>query len=447
MNAALGSNLLRLVGVVVLVLVNAFFVAAEYALVSVRPTRVQELLDLGRPGAGAVKKALQQLDRFIAATQLGVTVASLTLGWLGEPALSGLLEPLLSLLPAAWVGFAGRTISAIIAFTVITYLEVVVGELMPKAIALQRTDAIALWVARPTLIISYLFKPFIWIVNGTGNTALRLLGLRPAGGPEASHSEEELRLLVEASGEIGALEEEQHDMLAAVFDFGDLTAREAMVPRTEMIAIAADASLDDFIQHAVKHPFSKFPIYEGDLDHIVGIANVKDLVRVQYDKRRTATVRGLLREALFVPDTIRLDALLQQFRARRQHIAIVLDEYSGTAGLVTLDDLVGRIVGDVADPFDKSGPDIQRLPTGAYLVDGLTNIEDVNDRLGLNLPDDFYDTIAGFVLGRLGRMARVGDTVEANGARLKVEALDGLRISRLSVYPVAAEGANGKQNG
>jgi len=447
MNAALGSNLLRLVGVVVLVLVNAFFVAAEYALVSVRPTRVQELLDLGRPGAGAVKKALQQLDRFIAATQLGVTVASLTLGWLGEPALSGLLEPLLSLLPAAWVGFAGRTISAIIAFTVITFLEVVVGELMPKAIALQRTDAIALWVARPTLIISYFFKPFIWIVNGTGNAALRLLGLRPAGGPEASHSEEELRLLVEASGESGALEEEQHDMLAAVFDFGDLTAREAMVPRTEMIAIAADASLDDFIQHAAKHPFSKFPIYEGDLDHIVGIANVKDLVRVQYDKRRTATVRGLLREALFVPDTIRLDALLQQFRARRQHIAIVLDEYSGTAGLVTLDDLVGRIVGDVADPFDKSGPDIQRLPTGAYLVDGLTNIEDVNDRLGLNLHDDFYDTIAGFVLGRLGRMARVGDTVEANGARLKVEALDGLRISRLSVYPVAAEGANGKQNG
>jgi|SRR5579859_488723 len=447
MDAALGPNLLRLLGVVVLVLVNAFFVAAEYALVSVRPTRVEELLQLGRPGAGSVKKALQRLDRFIAATQLGVTVASLTLGWLGEPALSGLLEPLLSGLPAAWVGVAGRTLSAVIAFTVITFLEVVVGELMPKAIALQRAERIALWVARPTLIISYIFNPFILVVNGAGNAALRLMGLAPAGGPEASHSEQELRLLVHASGESGALQEEQHDMLAAVFDFGELTAREAMVPRTEMIAIAADASLDDFILHAVKHPFSKFPIYEGDLDHIVGIANVKDLVRVQYDKRRTTTVRGLLREALFVPDTIRLDALLQQFRARRQHIAIVLDEYSGTAGLVTLDDLVGRIVGDVADPFDKSGPDIQRLPTGAYLVDGLTNIEDVNDRLGLGLHDDFYDTIAGFVLGRLGRMARVGDTVEANGVRLKVEALDGLRISRLSVYPLAAEGADGKQNG
>ena len=445
MDAALGSDLLRLAGVVVLVLVNAFFVAAEYALVSVRPTRVEELLQLGRPGARAVKKALEHLDRFIAATQLGVTVASLTLGWLGEPALSGLLEPLLALLPAAWVGVAGRTISAIIAFTVITFLEVVVGELMPKAIALQRAESIALVVAQPTRLIGRIFSPFIWVVNGTGNFLLRLMGLEPAGGPEASHSEEELRLLVRASGESGELAMSQREMLTAVFDFGDLTAHEAMVPRTEMIAIPADANLDEFIQEAVKHPFSKFPVYEGDLDHIVGIANVKDLVRVQHDARQTATVRGLLREALFVPDTIRLDALLQQFRARRQHIAIVLDEYSGTAGLVTLDDLVGRILGDVADPFDKSSPDIQRLPTGAYLVDGLTNIEDVNDRLGLKLHDDFYDTIAGFVLGRLGRMARVGDTVEADGVRLKVEALDGLRISRLSMYVLQGEGAEAKK--
>jgi putative hemolysin len=447
MSAALGSDLLRLLGVVVLVLVNAFFVAAEYALVSVRPTRVEELVQMGRPGARAVKQAQQHLDRFIAVTQLGVTVASLTLGWLGEPALSGLLDPLLTLLPPAWAGVASHSISAVIAFLVITFLEVVIGELMPKAIALQRADSIALWVARPTLIISLILRPFIFIVNGTGNLALRLLGLRPAGGPEKSHSEQELRLLVDASGESGALEEEQHDMLSAVFDFGDLTAHEAMVPRTEMVAIPAEAGLDEFIQNAVAHPFSKFPVYEGDLDHIVGIAHVKDLVRVQHDQRRTTTVRGLLREALFVPDTLRLDALLQQFRARRQHIAIVLDEYSGTAGLVTLDDLVARIVGDVADPFDKSGPEIQRLPNGAFLVDGLTNIEDVNDRLGLSLHDDFYDTIAGFVLGRLGRMARVGDTVEAHGVRLKVEALDGLRIARLSVYPLAAQGADGTPPG
>ncbi len=444
MEPGVGSDLLRLLGVLVLVLANGFFVAAEYALVSVRPTRVEELLQQGRPGARSVKQALDRLDRFIAGTQLGVTVASLSLGWLGEPALSALLAPLLALLPAAWGGLASHTLSAILAFLVITFLEVVVGELMPKAVALQRAEAIALVVARPMRLIGLVFNPFIWIVNGAGTVCLRLLGLEPASGQDSVHSEHELRLLVRASGEGGALEVEQSDMLDAVFNFGDQTASQAMVPRTEMIAVAADAGLDVLIQTAIKHPFSKFPVYEGDLDHIVGIAHVKDLVRVQHDARRTATVRGLIREALFVPDTIRLDALLQQFRARRQHVAIVLDEYSGTAGLVTLDDLMERIVGEVADPFDKSGPDIQRLPTGAYLVDGLTNIADVNDRLGLKLHDDFYDTIAGLVLGRLGRMAHVGDTVEAGGVKLKVEALDGLRIARLSMYLAQPDKAGGK---
>ena len=437
----MGSDLLRLLGVVVLVLANGFFVAAEYALVSVRPTRVEELLQQGRPGAGSVKRALDRLDRFIAATQLGVTVASLCLGWLGEPALAGLLQPALGLLPAAWASLASHTLSAAIAFIVITFLEVVVGELMPKAIALQRTERIALFVARPVLLVGTLLRPVIWLLNGAGNFVLGLMGLGPASGHETAHSEEELRLLVRASGESGELPVAQTDMLDAVFNFGDLTAREAMVPRTEMIAIAADASLDDFIQSAIKHSFSKFPVFEGDLDHILGIAHVKDLVRVQHDERRAATVRGLIREALFVPDTIRLDVLLQQFRVRRTHLAIVLDEYGGTAGLVTLDDLMERIVGEVADPFDKSAPDIQRLPTGAYLVNGLTSIDDVNDRLGLELHDDFYDTIAGLVLGRLGRMARVGDTVEAGGVHLTVEALDGLRIARLSVYPLQAEDA------
>ena len=445
MPLGVGSDLLRLLGVLVLVLVNGFFVAAEYALISVRPTRVEELLQQGRSGARSVKKALDSLDRYIAATQLGVTVASLSLGWLGEPALSGLLEPLLGLLPAAWVSAASHTISALLAFVVITFLEVVAGELIPKAIALQRAESIALVVAQPTLLIGLIFAPFISIVNGTGNLVLRLIVVRPASGQDTIHSEEELRLLVHASGESGALGAGQRDMLDAVFDFGDLTAREVMVPRTEMIAIAADASLDEFIQRAVKHPFSKFPVYEGDFDHILGIAHVKDLVRVQHDERRTTTVRGLIREVLFVPDTIRLDALLQQFRARRQHVAIVLDEYSGTAGLVTLDDLMEEIVGNVADAFDKSGPDIQRLPTGAFLVDGLTQIEDVNDRLGLHLHEDYYDTIAGFVLGRLGRMPHVGDTVEADGVRLTVEALDGLRIARLSVYPPQAQAADGKK--
>jgi CBS domain containing-hemolysin-like protein len=248
------------------------------------------------------------------------------------------------------------------------------------------------------------------------------------------HSVEELKMLVVASEESGVLADTERDMLHAVFDFGELTAREVMVPRTEMIAIAADAPLHELIHLAITHPRTKFPVYEGDLDHIIGVAHVKDLVRVQHDERHAATVRGLIREVLFVPYTTRLDALLQQFRAKRQHMAIVLDEYGGTAGIVTLDDLMEKIVGEVYDPFDKSAPEIQRLPDGSALVDGLAPIVDVNQAFDLTLQDDNYDTIAGFVLGRLGRMAKVGDVVETDGAKFKVEALDGLRIARLSLF-------------
>jgi CBS domain containing-hemolysin-like protein len=429
-------DLLRLAGVVVLVLANGFFVAAEFALVSIRHTRIEELAKQGRPGAAAVKRALGHTDDFIAATQLGITIASLALGWLGEPALGRFIEPLVSLLPAAWVGLASHTIAAVLAFILITFMHVVVGEFMPKSIALQRTESTALIVVPATLIVEKLFMPFIWVLSGTGNFLLSLIGMRAASGHELVHSVEELKMLVQASGEKGVLEVDERNMLDAVFDFAGLTAREVMVPRTEMVALSVEATVDELIQLAIKYPYTKYPVYDGDLDHILGIAYVKDLVRVQHSERRTASVRGLIREALFVPDTIRLDDLLQHFRARRQHMAIVLDEYSGTAGLVTLADLMGKIVGEVADTFDKSTPEIQRLPNGAALIDGLTQIEDVNNRLGLDLHEEYYDTIAGFVLGRLGRMARVGDTVEAGGVRLKVEALDGLRIARVSLYPL-----------
>jgi CBS domain containing-hemolysin-like protein len=429
-------DLLRLVGVVVLVLANAFFVAAEFALVSIRRTRIEELAKQGRPGAAAVKTALGHTDDFIAATQLGITIASLALGWLGEPALGRFIEPVVALLPAAWVGVASPTIAAVLAFIIITFMHVVVGEFMPKSIALQRTESTALIVVPVTLVVERIFAPFIWVLSGTGNFLLSLIGMRAASGHELVHSVEELKMLVQASGERGVLEVDERNMLDAVFDFAALTAREVMVPRTEMVGISVEATIEELIQLAIKYPFTKYPVYDGDLDHILGIAYVKDLVRVQHSERRTASVRGLIREALFVPDTIRLDDLLQHFRARRQHMAIVLDEYSGTAGLVTLADLMGKIVGEVADTFDKSTPEIQRLPNGAALIDGLTQIEDVNNRLGLDLHDEYYDTIAGYMLGRLGRMARVGDTVEAGRVRLKVEALDGLRIARVSLYPL-----------
>ena len=441
MGVHLFSNLLLLFGVVLLVLANGFFVAAEFALISIRRTRVEELIQQGQTSAKAVKKALEDPDRFIAATQLGVTMASLGLGWLGEPALAPFILPVVNLLPPAWVGLASRSISAVISFVIITCLLVVVGELTPKSIALQKTEQTALFVARPTLAAEVLFKPAIWVLTGAGNRLLRILGLSASGQHQQVHSVEELKMLVEASEAGGVLEDVERDMLHAVFDFGDLTAHEVMVPRTEIIAIDAEAPVEELIELIAEHPLSKFPVYEGDLDHVLGIAHVKDLLRVPLEARRTSAVRSLVRDAMFVPATLKLDALLQQFRARHHHLAIVLDEYGGTAGLVTLDDLMEEIVGEVSDTFDQAAPAIQQLPDGSALVDGLTQIDEVNEHFGLELHDDYYDTIAGFVLGRLGRPAKVGDCVSAEGVDLKVEALDGRRIAQLSVFPKPLAGS------
>lgn len=428
-------NTWNLLALIALLGLNAFFVAAEYAIVRVRKTRLDELAKQGVGGARAAQQIVGDMDRYIAATQLGITMAGIGLGWVGEPVLTAIFTRLLDLPLQGVAETVRRTLSAILSFLLVTFVSVVVSELVPKTITIKYPERIALAVSRIVLIVGALARPFIWALNGAAALVLRLLGIRDVKGSEAGYSVQELKLLVEASEESGVLADTERDMLHAVFDFGDLTARELMVPRTEMLAIDADAPLHDLIHLAIHHPRSKFPVYEGDLDHIIGVAHVKDLVRIQHDERRTATIRGLMREALFVPDTIRVDNLLKQFRAKKQHLAIVLDEYGGTAGLVTLDDLIEQLIGEVQDPFDKSAPEIQRLPDGSALLDGLTLIETVNEAFGLNLKDEYYDTIAGFVLGRLGRMPKVGDVVETDGLRLRVEALDGLRIARLSLSP------------
>jgi len=427
------DNLWSLLALIALLAVNAFFVAAEYAIVRVRKTRLEELVKQGVGGARAAQHIVSDMDRYIATTQLGITMASIGLGWVGEPALTAFFIRLFDWPLQSLDLTVRQTFSALIAFLIVTFISVVVSELVPKTITIKYPERIMLAVSQIVLVVGALLRPFIWALKGSAAFILRLLGLGEVKGPEAGYSVQELKLLVEASEESGVLEDTERDMLHAVFDFGDLTARELMVPRTEMLAVDADAPLHELIHLAIKNPRSKFPVYEGDLDHIIGVAHVKDLVRIQHDERRTTTIRGIMREALFVPDTIRLDNLLKQFRARKQHLAIVLDEYGGTAGLVTLDDLMEQLVGPVQDPFDKSLPEIQRLPDGSALLDGLTLIETVNETLGLNLKDEYYDTIAGFVLGRLGRMPKVGDVVETDGLRLRVEALDGLRIARLSL--------------
>jgi CBS domain containing-hemolysin-like protein len=436
MESSLGFDLLRLLAVALLVLANGFFVAAEFSLVSVRRTRIAEMVAQGNVSAVAVQKALENPDRVIAATQLGITLASLGLGWIGEPALSRWLEPVVDLFSTRLQEGVSHSISAAIAFTFITFLHVVVGELAPKSIALQNPEGTSLVVARPTLWTEIIFKPVILALNGSGNLLLRLIGIKPASGHQLVHSVEELRMLVSASADEGVVEQDERQMLDAIFDLGELDVGQVMVPRTEILAVEADTSLDELLDIASKITFTKLPVYEDNLDQIIGILHIKELLRsLRKPEDQKLKARDITRDAIYVPETIPVSALLQQFRDNRQHIAIVLDEYGGTAGLVTLEDLLEEIVGEVSDPFDQVTPEIQVQPDGTHLIDGMTLIEEVNQQLNLSLDDPYYYTIAGFILSQLGRIPRVGDWIEKDGVRLKVEAMDGLRIASVSLYP------------
>jgi len=451
MDSSLLMDLLGIAAIGVFVLANGFFVAAEFSLVSVRRTRIAELVARGQAGADAVQQAIENPDRVIAATQLGITLASLALGWIGEPALAGLFEPIIERLPETMQTEASHTITAAVAFSLITFLHVVVGELAPKSIALQNPERTSLFVAGPTLLTERIFKPAIWALNGTGNALLRLVGVNPASGHGLSHSIEELKMLMDASTQSGVVEKEENEMLHAVFDFGEMVVRQVMVPRTEVTAVEAGVTLNEIIALATQSTYTKFPVYEESLDQITGIVHVKDLLKaMQAPDCNGCTARTVMREPLFVPETLPVSTLLRLFRDNRQHIAIVLDEFGGTAGLVTLEDLMEEIVGEVSDLFDPVTAGIQVQPDGSVLIDGLTLIEDVNEELDLELVEEYYDTIAGYVMGRLGRIPRLGDAVEGDSVRLRVEEMDRLRVARVrlsrlepaSSRPDEAVGAN-----
>jgi CBS domain containing-hemolysin-like protein len=333
-----------------------------------------------------------------------------------------------------------HSISAGLAFGMITFLHVVVGELAPKSIALQNPERTSLAIARPTLWSERIFKPFIWVLNGAGNALLRWVGVRPASGHELVHSVEELKMLVTASTEGGVVAPQESEMLHAIFQFGDLLARQVMIPRTEIIAVEADLPLVDIIPLITESTYTKFPVYDDNLDVILGNIHAKDLLRTMQEPGwQESTARSLVREPIFVPETMLVSTLLRQFRDNRQHIAIVLDEFGGTAGLVTLEDLLEEIVGEVSDPFDRVTPEIEKLPDGSILIDGLTLIEDVNNYLSLDLIDPDYDTIAGFTLGRMGYIPNVNDSIECDNVRIEVDSMDGMRIERVKLTRIDIE--------
>ena len=424
---------IRLLAVMALVLANGFFVAAEFSIISVRKTRIDQLLAEGSRMARPVRRALDNPDQFIAATQLGITMASLGLGWIGEPALASLLEPLIGWMPARMSAATSHTLAATIAFTIITALHIVLGELAPKTVALQYAEKTALVVAKPTELFLRVFHPFIRALNGMGWAVVRMFGLKAASGHGLVHSEEELKMLVTASQEAGVLEEEEEQMLHRVFHFAEFTAAEMMVPRTEMAAVKEDAAMPDIVEVIARGRHTSVPVYRGELDNIIGILFVPDLVRAIASPPPNFNIAAITREALTVPETMKADQLLRQMRRHRTHQAIVIDEYGGTAGLVTFERVMERIVGQLGGDFATGPAAIRRLPDGAAEVDGLALVIDINEQFGLEIDEETYTTIGGYMLGLLGRRPKVGDTVETGGRVMRVEAVDGLRVSRVRI--------------
>jgi CBS domain containing-hemolysin-like protein len=434
------SSTLGLVAVVVLVLLNGFFVATEFSIVAVRRSRLEQLVQEGHPGAATARDVVGHLDSYIAATQLGITMASLALGWIGKPALATLIDPLLVALFGYTDSTAAHAVSAAIAFTVITMLHIVIGELMPKGLALQRPEGTTLWVAGPIKLFYAVFRWPINLLNAIGNGALKAFGLQPASGHEMVHSVEELRLLVTGMQQAGVVEASEARIAARAFAFGDRTAGGLMTPRTEMEAVPVTATIDQLLALAETTRHSRLPVYEGSNDKVLGVLHVRELFKYRNVAAETFDARVLVRPVPSVPESKHADSLLEEMRVRRCHIAMVVDEFGGTAGIVTLEDLVEALVGPVGEePSVDGAPVVGAIETdGSVLLDGLTRLHEFEELVGRRLPEgvrDEVETVGGLVAAVLGRIPEVGEQATVVGRTLRVEARDGLRVAALRLLP------------
>lgn len=436
---------LRLLVVVGFILLNAFFVAAEFAIVTVRRTRIEQLVAEGHAGARAVLDGVRDADRFVAVSQLGITIASLALGWVGEPAVVVFVLPLFGLLPENLGPVSTHAIASFIAFALITFLHMIIGEQVPKVAALHNAEGLAMIVARPTLWFGALFRPFIWLVNATTNLVLRSFGLEPASGHRLVHSVEELRIIVEQSRAAGFLEAEENEIAQRAFGLGEITARDVMIPRTEMASLPTTITLDELLTRVVDDGHSRFPVYQGTMDNVVGVIHVKDLLKLVREPVNASefSVRRTMREPLYVPETLHANELLALMRRRNRHVAIVVDEYGGTAGMATLEDIVERLVGTMQDEFEQPEVRVQPVGDGSFLVNGLVNLSELPDAIGLEIESEDYSTIGGYVFGLLGRRPVVNDEVETPMFRARVEAVDGLRISMVHLTPKSTDRGDG----
>lgn len=429
----LWGHSLRILAVLALVTLNGFFVAAEFALVSVRKTRIEQLSQEGNRRAKSVLRALEHLDTYIAATQLGITMASLALGFIGEPAMAGLVEPIFAMfLPPRGAVITSHGVALVIAFGLATALHIVIGELAPKSIALSRPVRTALWVTTPLDLFLKLFRPFILALNTTGNAVVKVIGIEPSGSHTSVHSVEELELLVHSTREAGLLEAQQEQMVAGVFDFEDTVVRKLMTPRLDITAIEADVEAKELVRIVTESGHSRLPVYDDILDNIIGVLHVKDALTRLVSGSSDVRIRDLMRPPYFVPENKRAGFLLAELRRRKLPMAIVRDEYGVVTGVVTVEDLLEEIVGDIQDEHDTDEePPIQVLDATTTLLDGKMSLNDVNERMGLELPEDEADTIGGLVFSLLGHRAEAGEEVAWENVTFIVEATDGRRITKV----------------
>jgi CBS domain containing-hemolysin-like protein len=423
----------RLLAIVVLLLFNGFFVAAEFALVRSRRTRLDAMARGGDAKARLALRATDNLPRLLSASQLGITLASLALGWVAESTLGEVLANWFELLPFAIEQSLRVSFGAIVALASVTYLHVVFGELAPRAVALNHPEQLARWLAPPLMVFAWLVTPFIAVLNHSSQAVLKVFGQRGDVLEEPVHSPEELRLIVEQSQEVGAIPTQDADLIEGVFEFSEKNAREVMTPRTDVVAMPIDATLDEALAIVEENAFSRYPAFDDSIDNIVGLVLAKDLLRVARQPPPGFTVESIMRDVHVVPGSREVEEVLADFKRLKEHMAVVLDEYGGTAGIVTMEDLLEEIVGEILDEHDEAAAPEPTGSAGEAVVPGSMHIAELNERFGLTVSQDDYTTIGGFIFGSLGRLPVVGDRVAAGGAVFTVREMDGRRIESVAL--------------
>ncbi|RDU37192.1 hypothetical protein DRW41_10960 [Neobacillus piezotolerans] len=428
---------INLLLIVLLIALTAFFVATEFAIVKVRSSRIDQLIAEGRKGATAAKRVTTHLDEYLSACQLGITITALGLGWLGEPTVEKILHPVFEYfhLNEAITGI----LSFAIAFALVTFLHVVVGELAPKTVAIQKAETVTLAFAVPIIWFYKIMYPFIWVLNGSARVIIGIFGLKPASGDETAHSEEELRILLSESYKSGEINKNELKYMNNIFEFDERLAKEIMVPRTEIVTISVEDSFEDIKNIIQTENYTRYPVVDGDKDHILGFINVKEFLTANFTKQlnpKQMNLNMFINPVIYAIDTIPIHNLLIKMQKQRTHIAILIDEYGGTSGLVTFEDIIEEIVGEIRDEFDEDEiPNIRKLSEDHYIFDAKLLIEDVNKLLLTNFSHEDVDTIGGLFLSQ-DADTEIGSEIEAEGFNFKVIEMDGHQLRYLEVVKI-----------